>query len=81
MISMGWIDAWRLFHGSEFEATWLSSKKTGYRIDHGLVSPVLLDRVVSCNYLHSEREAKVSDHSILVLEIESRPAQEISPVV
>jgi exodeoxyribonuclease-3 len=69
MASVGWTDAWRHFHGSAFEPTWVSNQKNEYRIDHGFVSPPLLDRLVSCDYSHREREAGVSDHSILILEI------------
>jgi hypothetical protein len=34
------------------------------------VSPSLMPRVVSCRYSHTERIAKVSDHSLMIIEIE-----------
>jgi len=72
MTALGWTDTWRRFHGAEFEPTWISSKNNGFRLDHAFVSPALLDRLIACDYSHRERESKLSDHSMLVLEIGPR---------
>ncbi len=34
------------------------------------VTPPLVERVRGCWYSHTEREAKTSDHSVLLIEIE-----------
>jgi exodeoxyribonuclease III len=72
--ALGWIDVWRRFHGSATEYTWYSLPKagappTGSRLDHAFAPPSLLPRITACRYSHSEREQKVSDHSVLILEV------------
>jgi exonuclease III len=69
LAASGWTDAWRHFNGAAFEPTWISSAGTPYRLDHAFVSPALLPRLTACRYSHAEREAGVSDHSALVVEI------------
>jgi exonuclease III len=41
-----------------------------WRIDHAFVSPPLADAVRSCRYSHAEREQGLSDHSMLINEID-----------
>jgi len=41
----------------------------GYRLDHALISPALLPRVVDVQYSHAERGKGMSDHSGLVLQL------------
>lgn len=72
--ALGWVDVWRHFHGDAKEYTWYSLPRggapaSGYRLDHAFATPTLLPRITSCRYSHTEREQKVSDHSILILEI------------
>lgn len=69
MTELGWTDTWRHCHGSKFEASWVSNRGTGRRLDHAFVSPALLARLLFCRYSHTERENKLSDHSLLVLDI------------
>jgi endonuclease/exonuclease/phosphatase family metal-dependent hydrolase len=66
----GFSDLWRRFHGDGIEHTWCRNEKS-YRIDHALASPGLLPRVRSCGYSHQERTSGVSDHSVLLVEIET----------
>jgi len=68
--SSGWTDAWRLYHPQTTEWTWYSTKGNGFRLDHAFASPSLLPCVLSCRYSHTEREAKVSNHSILITDVE-----------
>ena len=75
LTASGWIDAWRHFNGSGLEATWYSRFPGGrqgnpFRLDHAFVSPALLPRVRNCYYSHTEREAGISDHSMIVVEID-----------
>jgi exonuclease III len=63
-----WFDAWRHFAGERREYTWYS-RKGGFRLDHAFVSEPLVPRLAACWYSHDEREQKVSDHSILLVEL------------
>lgn len=70
---LGWVDAWRTVHGDRREYTWYSIGRgnvrlNGFRLDHALVSPALAGHVSSCHYSHAEREACLSDHSLMLLE-------------
>ena len=73
--SSGWTDAWRDLNPGTTEWTWFSKFKgggrgNGFRLDHAFATPSLRPRVTSCRYSHTEREAGVSDHSMLILEVE-----------
>jgi exonuclease III len=70
MEHMGWIDAWRSLHPTEREFTWYSNVGNGFRLDHAYLSPKLADRYQNVIYSHAEREARYSDHSILLLEFD-----------
>ena len=66
----GWIDAWRSRNKNKRQFTWISTKqKNGFRYDHALVSPDLNKEVTSIRYNHKVRQDKISDHSLLVVEI------------
>jgi len=65
----GWIDAWRLLHGNEREYTWQSHSGNGFRLDHAFVSPPLRESVVDARYSHNVREAGISDHSLMEVQI------------
>jgi exodeoxyribonuclease-3 len=67
----GWTDVWRS-QNKKAEYTWYSPKGNGFRIDHAIASPALLPYVPKggCRYSHDEREAGISDHSILLLDVE-----------
>jgi exodeoxyribonuclease-3 len=64
-------DAWRAIHGDKKEYSWYSNKGNGFRIDHFFVSAQLKPRIKDCYYNHEvrERKDKVSDHSMMVLEL------------
>src|ERR1039457_429729 len=73
---LGWTDLWRAFNKNlnETEYSWYSKRKggadrNGFRLDHAFASPALWPRVVDCRYSHLERQAGISDHSVLVVEI------------
>lgn len=70
---LGWTDLWRHLHGEAAEYTWVSHSRdgipgNGFRIDHAFATPGLLPHIRDCRYSHSEREAGISDHSIIVVE-------------
>lgn len=65
----GMVDAFRHLHGDMLDYSWYSHQGNGFRYDHSYVEEALLPLVQSCYYLHQYREAKVSDHSPMMLEI------------
>ena len=76
--SLGWVDAWRTHHGDRREYTWYSIGRgnvrlNGFRLDHAFVSPSLAGHVSACHYSHAEREERLSDHSLLVVECSAAP--------
>jgi len=71
----GWTDLWRHFNPGHTEWTWYSKLKggargNGFRLDHAFATPSLRPRIASCRYSHPEREAGVSDHSMLIVEVD-----------
>jgi exodeoxyribonuclease-3 len=71
LLGCGWTDVWRTNNPGVREWSWLEpwGRHVGYRLDHALVSPPLLPRVAAVHYSHAEREAGVSDHSSLIVDI------------
>ena len=41
----------------------------GFRLDHALTSRSLDARITNVRYSHAEREAGVTDHSVMVVEV------------
>jgi len=66
---LGYKDAFRHIHGSKKEYSWYSHQGNGYRYDHTYVQSSLIPVVSKCHYLHEWREAGLSDHSPMVLEM------------
>ena len=64
------IDAWRLVNGEKKEFSWYSNAGNGFRLDHFFIKSNLKSRIKSCEYIHKYRERKISDHSMMKLEIE-----------
>lgn len=74
LAALGFTDLWRRHHPGTTEFTWYSKLKggargNGFRVDHAFASPSLQQRVTSCRYSHVEREAGISAHSLLLLEV------------
>jgi exodeoxyribonuclease III len=77
LAGLGWTDVWRKFHGpAKKEWTWVYPRRRsyGYRLDHAFASPSVVPRVVACSYSHEEREARLSDHSILLVDVSDTPS-------
>jgi exodeoxyribonuclease-3 len=71
---IGWTDTWRHHNPGGTEWTWYSTLKggvrgNGFRLDHAFATPSLVPRITGCRYSHKEREARISDHSMVVVEI------------
>ena len=71
LLDLGWVDLWRHFHPNTQEYTWKSTAGNGFRLDHAFASPSAVPRVTNTYYSHAEREAKVSDHSMLIIDLEN----------
>lgn len=72
----GLVDAWRLMHRDKREYTWQATNRGRtypFRLDHAFVSPTLVPSVRACAYDHSVRETKLSDHSMLLLDLDIEP--------
>ena len=72
--TLGRTDLWRHHNSGIAEYTWYSKRKggvrgNGFRLDHAFATPSLTPRVTCCRYSHVEREAGISDHSIVIVEI------------
>lgn len=71
LLSNGWSDAWRKRNPDAREFTWVSTRKSnGFRYDHALASAALDQSILEVRYDHSVREQKLSDHSLLLLDID-----------
>ncbi len=70
--ALGWTDMWRRHNPGVTESTWYSRRAganyNGFRLDHCSATPSLRPRVTACCYSHVERDAGISDHSMLVVE-------------
>jgi exodeoxyribonuclease III len=62
-------EAWRTLNGDQREYSWISNRHHGFRIDHAFPSPALLPRLIGAKYSHTERQQKISDHSLLIVEL------------
>lgn len=77
LAGIGLVDLWRREHGDRREHTWFSSRSggrrgRGFRIDHAFASSQVAERVTSCRYDHAVRQRRLSDHSLLVVDLELR---------
>ncbi len=71
MQDLGFEEAWRALNGDQREFTWTSNRGNGFRIDHAFLSPLARRRLVTARYSHDERMAKISDHSVLIVDLEA----------
>ena len=69
MKDLGYAEAWRVLNGDRREFTWISNRGYGFRIDHAFLSPPARRRLVDSRYSHAERLAKISDHSIMIVDL------------
>ncbi len=68
---LGYIDAFRMIEPNLNDYSWVGRTGDGYRYDHCFVTNDLLNKVISCHYMHETRQTdKITDHSALFLEFE-----------
>lgn len=65
----GYVDLRRSLHGMDARACTWQGKVNQYRLDHAFGTQQVIGRLEACDYDHSVREAGVSDHSMLSLEL------------
>ena len=70
LLQTGWVDSWRGRHKEAREFSWVSPR-TGnrFRYDQVLGSAAFDKRIKTISYDHTPREAKFSDHSLMILEM------------
>lgn len=71
LATLGYIDVWRHLQPDGREYSWYSHEGAGFRIDHAFVAPNLTDDIVSAWYSHEERDTGISDHSALLVTLDS----------
>lgn len=74
LLDAGWVDAWRTCNRGLREFSWYSHRNNGFRLDHCLVSPPLACSVVAANMRHDVRTERLSDHSMLTVELSIEPS-------
>lgn len=70
MAKAGYIDVWRERHGEQREYSWYSNHGGGFRLDHAFLRKGY-GEALACEFDHAPREARVSDHSALILELQT----------
>jgi len=68
LVNIWYIDIFN-FINKKIEFSWYSYKWNWFRIDHVFWTKNLIDLIKKCYFLHKYRENKISDHSMLVVEI------------
>ena len=66
---IGFSDLWRQRFPDGREYSWYSHRQNGFRIDHAFFSRRAARRAGVIRYSHTEREARLSDHSPLVVDV------------
>jgi exonuclease III len=71
--ALGWTDLWRHCNPGVTEFTWYSVRggvrQNVFRADHAFATPSLMPRIASCRYSHKERDAGVTAHSMVIVEV------------
>ena len=67
--AIGFSDLWRKRFPEGREYSWYSHRQNGFRIDHAFFSRRAARRAGEIRYSHGEREAGLSDHSPLIMDV------------
>jgi exodeoxyribonuclease-3 len=73
ILDAGFRDVWRERFPEGREFSWYSHRGNGFRVDHAFASSGLARRIREIRYSHAERCVGVSDHSALLLDIDTAP--------
>lgn len=66
----GLVDAFRHLHPRSTEVSWVDHSGVGCRYDHAFVTPGLVPQVRACDLVQAPREAGLTDHAALRLELD-----------
>ena len=66
---IGWVDTWRTRNEEAREFSWFSNAGNGFRLDHAFASLEFNARIESVGYNHIVREAGLSDHSAMIVDV------------
>ncbi|MGW3001489.1 hypothetical protein [Streptomyces sp. NPDC001155] len=66
LLDLGLIDAYRHIHPEGTDLSWYGPSG-GQRLDHVLVDESLSRRLADCEYVHSVRTRRISDHSAMTV--------------
>lgn len=66
---LGWVEGWRSANPAVEEYSWYSRYGNGFRLDQAWLSPSLVQHLRRVAFDHSAREQDLSDHSILLLDL------------
>jgi exonuclease III len=74
LTASGWTDMWQNHNPGTTEWTWYLKLKrgacgNGFRLDHAFATPSLAPLITSCRYSHVDRDAGISDHSMVIVEV------------
>jgi exodeoxyribonuclease-3 len=75
--NLGWLDAYRVLHPDRVDLSWADSEGRGYRFDHSFITADLSECLRRCEYLHETRDADLSDHSAMIIELGAIAHQEL----
>ncbi|HET7879388.1 MAG TPA: endonuclease/exonuclease/phosphatase family protein [Acetobacteraceae bacterium] len=78
MAAIGFSDLWRHRYPDGREFSWYSHRGNGFRIDHAFLSASLAARAGVVRYSHEERLSGLSDHSVLLLDLERSRRRAVS---
>ena len=68
LIESGYVDVWRSMHPDIREYSWFSpGVNNGFRIDHAYAVPELAQRITACEFDHTPRLLRETDHSALIV--------------
>ena len=67
----GWVDAWRSRNPESREFSWYSTAGNGFRLDQSLSSLSFDDNIKTVSYDHLPRESRATDHSAMIVDLES----------
>lgn len=68
--ALGWRDAWKMANPETAEYSWYSTAMNGFRVDQAWLSPPLVHRLVGARLEHPCRIAGLSDHSMLIVDVD-----------
>ena len=68
---MGWVDVWRKLYPAQREYTWTNPGHWfSMCLDYAFLTPQLSPRLAAAQHFQPVRELKLSDHAMLIIELD-----------